>query len=299
MLPGSRGPGDPGYNVNEDGTAPAGFPSEMAALSSNFVNTMAVLGLAEGDTGCRLDDIATCAVIQALAGLTGSTRPELRAGGNRRFGRRDFQWHGGGEAQIVYPKRNVLGFSADFAEDLFLTSSSFEFTWIHDAPFASNRSADLVQKADVLNLTISVDRPTFIRFLNKDRTFFFNAQLFFRYVAGYDSSFDVNGPLSALGTFTIATGYFQDRLLPAATWVHDVASGSGGLVGQITYRFSEVFSATIGALAFYGHAQANRLPLNPIALPDTQTSFDARTRYDGLSAIEERDELFLRLRYTF
>jgi hypothetical protein len=34
-------------------------------------------------------------------------------------------------------------------------------------------------------------------------------------------------------------------------------------------------------------------------LPDTQTEFDARTRYEGLSALAERDELFLRLRYTF
>jgi hypothetical protein len=36
-----------------------------------------------------------------------------------------------------------------------------------------------------------------------------------------------------------------------------------------------------------------------LALFDTQTSFTARTRYEGLSAISERDELFLSLRYTF
>lgn len=166
-------------------------------------------------------------------------------------------------------------------------------------PLASNRSSDLRQEADVLNLTISIDRPTFIRFLSKDRTFFLNTQIFLRYIDGYDSSFDVDGPLSALGTFTVATGYFQDRLLPAATWVHDVHSGSGGLVGQITSRYSEAFSATVSALAFYGRPDENHLPLHPIALPDTQTDFRAGTRFEGLSAIAERDELFLRLRYTF
>jgi hypothetical protein len=299
VLPGARGPGEPGYNVLADGTPPAGYPSEMAALSFNFITTMALLGIAEGDTGCMLDDLATCATIQALSAITGSTRPEVRAGGNNVFGRRDFQWHGGGEASVVYPKRNVFGVSADFAEEVFLTSSALEFTWVHGAPFASNRSDNLLQEADVLNLTLSVDRPTFIHFLNQNRTFFLNTQIFFRYIADYDSSFDVNGPFSALGTFTVATGYFQDRLLPAVTWVHDVGSGSGGLVGQITYRFSEAFSATVGALAFYGEPDDNRLPLHPIALPDTQTEFEARTRYEGLSAISERDELFLRLRYTF
>jgi len=299
ILPGARGPADPSYAPRADGTPPPGFSSEMAALSANFVTTMALLGIAEGDTGCDLLKLETCAVIQALANLTGSTRPEVRAGGNGAFGRRDFQFHGGGEAAVVYPRRNVLGFSADFAEELFLTSSAFEFTWVHDAPFASNRDDDLLQEADVLNLTISIDRPTFIHFLNKNRTFFLNTQIFLRYIEGYDSSFDVNGPFSALGTFTVLTGYFQDRLLPAATWVHDLRSSSGALVGQLTYRFTEAFSATVGALAFYGEPDDNRLPLHPIALPDTQTEFEARTRYEGLSAISERDELFLRLRYTF
>lgn len=299
ILPGARGPDDPGYDVLEDGTPPPGYSSEMAALSENFVKTLAVLGVAEGDSGCDPSEFATCAAVQALAALTGSTRREVRAGGNQIYGRRDFTWHGGGEAAIVYPKRNVLGFSADFAEDLFLTSSAIELTWIHDAPFASNRADDLLQQADVLNLTLSVDRPTFIHFLNPGRTFFLNSQVFLRYIAGHDSSFDVNGPLSALGTFTILTGYYQDRLLPAFTWVHDLRSTSGGLVGQITYRFSESFSATVGARAFYGQPEGNRLPLHPIAQPDTQTDFDADTRYEGLSAIAERDELFLRLRYTF
>jgi hypothetical protein len=299
ILPGARGPDDPGYDLLEDGTPPPGFSSEMAALSANFVRTLAVLGVAEGDTGCDLTRLATCSAAQALAALTGSTRREVRAGGNQIYGRRDFTWHGGGEAAVVYPKRNVLGFSADFAEDRFLTSSAIEFTWINDAPFASNRADDLLQEADVLNLTVSVDRPTFIRFLNPDRTFFFNTQIFLRHIIDHDSSFDVNGPLSALGTFTILTGYHQDRLLPAFTWVHDLRSTSGGVLGQITYRFSEAFSVTAGVLAFYGGPERNPLPFHPIALPDTQTDFDADTRYEGLSAIAERDELFLRLRYTF
>jgi hypothetical protein len=267
LLPGARVLEDPGYDVLEDGTPPPGYASEMAALSANFVKALAVLGVAEGDADCDLAELSTCAVVRALAALTGSTRRDVRAGGNPIYGRRDFSWHGGGEAAIVSPKRNVLGLSVDFAEDLFLTSSALEFTWIHDAPFASNRADDLLQEADVLNLTLSVDRPTFIRFLNQDRTFFFNTQIFLRYLVGHDSSFDVNGRLSALGTFTVLTGYSQDRLLPGFTWVHDVRSTSGALVGQITYRFSESFSATAGVLAFYGQPEGNRLPLHPIALP--------------------------------
>jgi hypothetical protein len=299
ILPGARGPGDPGYNINVDGTPPPGFQSEMAALSYNFAYTLAVLGIAEGDAGCVLTSLATCSAIRAVEALTGSQRPEAVAGGNGRYGRRDFAWHGGGEAYVYYNKRNVLGLAMDFAEDVLKSNWSFEFTWIPNSVFASNRTADLTQDANALNLTVSVDRPTFINFLNNRRTFFLNSQFFFRYVPEYDGSFDTNGPFTALGTFTIATGYFQDRLLPALTFVHDFASTSGAVVGQMTYRMTEAISVTAGALLFYGDPQYNDAPLYPLALPDTQTSFRARTRFEGLSPIAERNELFMQLRWTF
>lgn len=318
ILPGARGPGDPSYDPLADGCTGPGdspdcvaahplldprtgqlFASEMAALSYNVAVTLAVLGIAEGDEKCQLTDLETCAAIRALVALSGSRRPEVRAGGNGRFGRRDWGWHGGGEAALVYPKRNVLGLSVDFAEDRTRSAWSLEFTWIDGTPFASNQSADGNQRADTFNLTVSVDRPTFIDFLNPNRTFFLNSQLFVRYVPDHDSSFDTDGPLSLLGTLAIATGYYQDRLLPTLVFVHDVGSSSGGVIGQVTYRFDEAFSATVGALAFYGSPDDNRLPRHPIALPDATSDFDTRTRFDGLSAIAEREELFLRLRWTF
>jgi hypothetical protein len=120
-----------------------------------------------------------------------------------------------------------------------------------------------------------------------------------RYLPHYDRSYDSIGPLTALGTFAITTGYFQDRLLPSAVLVHDLESASGGLILQVTYRFTESFSATVGMLGFYGRPRDNRIPDYPVALYNTQTDFETRTRFDGLSAIAERDEAFLTLRYTF
>jgi hypothetical protein len=298
-LPGARGPGDLGYNPLVDGTPPAGFDSEMAAVSFNAMQAIAILGIAEGDTACDLLDVSTCAAVRAIVALTGSQRPERTTGGNGRYGRRDFTWHGGGEALISYERRNVFGLSFDFSEDRTKTSWSFEFTWAEDSSFASNRSDDLLQKADVLNLTVSADRPTFVNFLNENRTLFINSQVFFRYVPDHDETFDTNGPLSILATLAIATGYFQDRLLPALVLVHDFWSASGGAVFQASYRFSESASVTLGLLTFYGRPESNRIPRHPLALFDTQTEFDIGTRYEGLSAISERDEVFLTLRYTF
>ena len=74
--------------------------------------------------------------------VTGVTRADVRAGGNGRFGRRDFIWAGGGEAVLRYEKRNVLGFSVDFAEDVTKSNWSVEFTWIEDIPSGRVDEAD-------------------------------------------------------------------------------------------------------------------------------------------------------------
>jgi len=302
VLPGARGPGDPGYDRRIDGTPPRGFHSEMAAVSANFKTYTALAGFVEGsDDNCNIEEPDTCATVRGLVTLTGSQRPELRAGGNGKFGRRDFIWHGGGEALLFYPKRNVLGLSFDFGEDLTKTNWGVEFTWVNDVPFASNTSRNLLQETDVYNLTVSVDRPTFVNFLNANRTFFLNAQLFVRYLPHFDSSYDTNGPLTALGTFAITTGYFQDRLLPSLVLIHDLKSASGGVIAQFSYRFNESFSLTVGMLSFYGRPRENRIPYYPIALTNANYSTDSKTgmRFEGLSAIAERDEAFLSLRYTF
>jgi hypothetical protein len=52
-------------------------------------------------------------------------------------------------------------------------------------------------------------------------------------------------------------------------------------------------------LGFYGGPQNDPVPLHPVALPNTTTDFRMRTRFEGLSAIAERDEVFVVLRHTF
>src|SRR5690606_36152334 len=124
--------------------------------------------------------------------------------------------------------------------------------WIEGQRFADNDEEDGITESDTLNLTVSVDRPTFINFLNPNRTFFFNTQIFFQYITNYQSSFPGNGPFNVLGTFTVQTGYFQDRLLPGVTFVYDVKSSSGAALPSISYRFTENFSATVGMNLFWG-----------------------------------------------
>jgi hypothetical protein len=194
----------------------------------------------------------------------------------------------------------VLGFSTDFAEDLTKTNWSVEFTWVANSTFASLRSPDLLQEGDVYNLTVSLDRPTFINFLNANRTFFFNTQWFFQYLPDYDTNtYTTNGPFNVLFTVAVATGYYQDRLLPSIVWVHDLPSSSGGILPQVSYRFTQDFSISVGLALFYGNPQKVAVSRHQLAISNNGGDFRSKTSYRGLSPIAERDEFFVRLRYTF
>ncbi|MDJ0866581.1 MAG: hypothetical protein QNK03_10765 [Myxococcota bacterium] len=243
-----------------------------------------------------------CGSQQALFDVSGLRRKSVRAAGNGTHGRRDFAWNAGGQAVLRYEKRNVLGFSMDFAEDVTKSNWGFEATWIEGVPFSDNNSLSGRTTADTYNLTISVDRPTFVNFLNQNRTFFINTQWFIQYVDDYRRGFTSNGPWNVLGTLTIQTGYFQDRLLPSFTLVYDTQSQSGAALPQITYRFTENFSLTIGTNWFWGNPQDRDMGVNGgIGGGGEETGNRAYQRgvENGLALVRERDEAFLRLRYAF
>jgi hypothetical protein len=139
-----------------------------------------------------------------------------------------------------------------------------------------------------------------VNFLNANRTFFVNSQVFIQYVDGYRKSFPSNGPWNFLATLTVATGYFQDRLLPTATFVYDKRSNSGALLPQLTYRFTENFSATFGVAGFWGRVERKTMSLVPPASGNRVTP-SAYFDYveNGLSVVRDRDEAYLRIKYTF
>ncbi len=250
---------------------------------------------------CSFVTPQNCEVIQNIFAIAGVKHRTLEAGGNGQFGRRTFIWQSGGEAYLKYNRRNVLGFAVDFAEDMTKSNWGVEFTWINDLTMTDLGAPDFQTEVDEFNLTISMDRPTFINFLNPNRTFFLNTQWFIQYRSGYRNTMAANGPWNVLGLFFIQTGYFQDRLLPSAVFVYDVKSNSGAALPQITYRYSENFSVTLGAAWFMGREQLRDIPVTGIGpASNQQGEFAYQVAVENAIAIvRDRDELFLRLRYTF
>ncbi len=238
-----------------------------------------------------------CDNIRGLLGLASLQHRRIEAGGNGTYGRREMVWHAGGEVLLKYTKRNVMGIAVDFSEDRSKTNWSLDFTWIDKVPMFDAFSRSNVRMADQYNLTISVDRPTFINFLNPNHTFFINSQWFVSYLNGWKYGVQSNGPWNVLGTITALTGYFQDRLNAQGTLVYDFKSNSGGVLPQVNYRINQDFSVTFGAAVWFGRDQLTEANVNPIA-PNVSPDYSATT-IQSIHNISNRDELFMRIRYTF
>jgi len=251
---------------------------------------------------CSYANPQLCTNVKGFFGAAGVQRNTVRAGGNEKFGRRVFLWHSGGELNLRYDRRNVMGFSMDFGEDTTKSNWGVEFTWVSEDYFFNNDDYDdNVTRSNVLNLTVSVDRPTFVNFLNANRTFFINSQWFFQYITEYEDGFVTPGPWNVLFTVAAFTGYFQDRLNPILVFVYDIQSETGAILPSVQYRFTEALSVAIGMNWFFGETTFVDMATREFAPAGNRAG--KRAYQDGvdqaIASFRDKDEIWLKLRWTF
>jgi hypothetical protein len=265
-------------------------PSSIAVLDRN--NPLA-LGR------CSYRQPQYCSFVSGFAGQARNTSSNIRAGGNGRFGRRNFVWASVGDIALRYQKRNIVGFSMDFAEDVSKSSWGVEFTWVDDSLTSDGGKYDGLSSADEYNLTLSVDRPTFINFLNPHRTFLLNSQLFTSYIEDYSHRMSREGPWTFLWLLNVSTGYYQDRFLVSAVVVFDLRSQSGAFLPSVQYRLTENFSITVGANVFGGRFSRRKMGINQYSAFDEDNLTDNVYVQNGISPVSDLDSFFARIRYTF
>jgi hypothetical protein len=247
-----------------------------------------------------------CRNVAQLLDTTAQSLPIRRAGGDGRYGRRDFRWQGGREVVLDYQKRNVLGFAVDFAEDTTKTSWGVEFSWMANKLFADSLEYDGLSPSDELVLSVSVDRPTFFNFLNPNRSFFLNLQTFLRYLPDYqggrahdDGMYGAAGAaLTGNVAFTVFTGYFQDRLSPRVTLLYAPWESQGAVIAGLSYRWTDSFSTSIGYTQFFGHVYKQQGAYYPIAQYRSVADYVGPVTR-GLAPVLYRDQAELRIRYAW
>ena len=170
----------------------------------------------------------------------------------------------------------------------------------------NNTEYEGLSQSDEMVLSISVDRPTFFNYLNPNRSFFLNMQLFLRYLPDYeggDDDFDGNyayagAPLTGNVAFTFFTGYFQDRLLPRVTLLYAPWESQGALITGLTYRWNDSFSTSLGFTQFFGHVYKQQGSYFPIAQYGSVADYSSPV-FRGLAPVLYRDQAEVRVRYTF
>ncbi len=289
------------------------FSSEMAIMSWNLLMLTVALGAGDDPSNratldrnqplalgrCSYAQPQFCSFVSGLASVARNTNSSVRAGGNGRFGRRNFVWASVGDVTLKYEKRNIIGFSTDFAEDLTKSSWGVEFTYIDDTLAADGGDRDELGEVDEYNLTVSVDRPTFINFLNANRTFFINSQIFVSYLQGYSETIYREGPWTALLLVNANTGYFQDRFLVSAAGVYDFTTASAAFLPSVQYRFTENFSITLGAAVLAGGWTNKERAISQFSATSSTNLNDTVYVENGISPVRDLDNFFIRLRYTF
>ena len=104
---------------------------------------------------------------------------------------------------LVNPRQHTLGLAANYSEEQF-TQAVFRletaFTTAVPVAIAAGAPTDVdpegdqYEEADRTTVMLAIDRPTWIPWLNKERTFFLSSQIFWRRWINYDETF--RGPSS-------------------------------------------------------------------------------------------------------
>lgn len=135
----------------------------------------------------------------------------------------------GGQTSQEYKQAHTLGLAMDYFESWSGVVMRIESSWTFDELVNNTRSADWTDTSDVMRFSLGFDRPTFIPFLNKDRTFFLSMQIFDTWY--WDHEGDKNTGYFVdehnwITTFFFVGNYMRDTLKPTGFYVWEEYSNS-------------------------------------------------------------------------
>lgn len=238
---------------------------------------------------------------------------------------------------VAFPRVDLIGGSADFYSEALKSAFRIELAYTTGEEFANTLDERLFSESDVVRWVIGMDRPTFIPWLNENRTFLISAQLFGQHLLDHEEA-SVNSLGIPTGTkvgmpdwednyiFTLLVqgNYMNDRLTPEIITAWDVRARSGAVAPSLTWKPSNkwVLKAGFnikfgeGARSYDDNLTANIFPPAtcppPLLLsgsPACGTSFSSlgkkgveplgRFRAGPIGNAINEDEFQLTIRYQF
>lgn len=267
--------------------------------------TAALQAVAAGGSQAPLRDPltgrTTAASVLALQALqSGNAEPFYRTGAFL-----------GGQTDIVYKQSHTPGLSFDYFEPYTGIVFRVESSWTFDQLVNNTRKANWVDTSDVMNWSIGFDRPTFIKFLNKDRTFFLSAQIFDTWYMQHEGDKHtgfLNNEHNYITTFFFQTHYMRDKIIPLGFIVWESASNAWVAGLNSEWLIDNHWSIKGGFHTIWGGTNNQRMdsgPFSSFIVPDRNGNYNPYQNSvlgpakQGIGAVSENDEVFFQLKYQF
>ncbi len=217
----------------------------------------------------------------------------------------------------------MLGGSTDFYSEKLKSAFRVEFAWTTGEEFPNTLRPELYSESNVIRWVVGWDRPTFIPFLNKNRSFLISAQLFGQHLLDHELEAGPFGKVgipdwenNVVGTLLFKGFYKNDQVSPQLLMAYDTKAHAGTVSPSIDWLISDSWRFVIAAnLKFGTGAQSfddNRsaIPYPTLAgllgAPGAAASAGlsgyeplGRFRAGPIGMAQREDEIQLTLRYRF
>ncbi len=221
----------------------------------------------------------------------------------------------GGQTDIQYKRSNTTGMSFDYFESYTGTVLRVESSITLDELVNNTRKANWVDESDVMRWSIGIDRPTWIKWLNKDRTFFLSSQLFDTWYIDHEGDKHTGfytDEHNFIATFFFIANYMRDRVTPLGFAVWEEASNSWVFGFNTEWKIDNHWSIKGGLHTIFGGNENFRHdsgPFSTFVVPiqggvgsgnDTFAQHSVfGAAHEGVGALRDNDEVFFQLKYQF
>lgn len=190
---------------------------------------------------------------------------------------------------VHFPRVLLVGTSADFYVDKIKSAFRVEFAYTDGEEFADTSKVRLFSESDVIRWVVGWDRPTYIRFLNPNRTFLLSGQVFGQHLLDHDRGLNPAnserladgrtlvgaGPVRGfrdpvggqvgfqdweynfIGTFLIQGFYANDRIQPRFITAYDIRAQAGVIGPAVDWLINDNWRMTFGANVKFGRSRNN------------------------------------------
>jgi hypothetical protein len=226
-----------------------------------------------------------------------------------------------------FPRVNLIGGSMDFEWQAAKAAVRVEAAFTNGEEFANTLKPQLYSKNKVFRSVVGFDRPTFVPFINPNRTTLFSAQLFYQHI--FDHEFE-RGPLGPVGmpdwennviaTLLMKAFLVNDRVSPQLITAYDVQARALVTSPQVDWIVTDKFKLSFGGnfklrngddrWKFDDCRSCNPFPpfTAPFGDADPMTAYSrglggleplGRFRAGPIGAAWKENEIFLTARYQF